>query len=723
MKKVELRKLKTLTATQEMMAKAKANEQAGTHMRYGREHKYKYMYATFLRCQTLSYGNGRIIKAAVFLPKYMQEGIITPKYEVFLNIEGEEYITRELDKYGKEVAWKTAMIKNLPEYNYWEINECKELAYMNPEGARTIERFLHVNKGGFDGIADFEQRCRDKKTLECERRETAPWDEDMKLVPKYPRSFKKWMGKEVSDDDYIFYKYQRTGAKEGYCTHCQKMVSLKDTPKHRNEGICPVCKRPIIYIATGKKKVIWTRFDYGNIVQKVKGGFVVREFDVRWSYVTDDVKKSKLMLHESARTFCRNGKLDRYEYGMYKNKYYRWIKEKNHFIGRYYGGKERTYAGNICAIENEISKRSAMDVFIRNNCDISPIRYLIYEQANPAVEKLMKIGMVKMAIELSETYFGIDIANQETELTKILLIDKARLNRLKAMDAGVCELEWMRLEKENNTKYSDELITWYSKNVIRPKDLKFIANRMSYEKIKNYIMRQQEKTGEATEQVLRTWDDYLNMAENLKMQMNVEQIYRPKDLAQAHAEMIELREAGSIKKQSEALLKRFPKVNEVCKTLGKYEWADEEFAVVVPKNMEDIVREGTVLRHCIHTCDYYVDRISKRESYLLFLRKTASPETPWYTLEVEPGGNIRQKRTTGDNQNEDFKMAVIFLKKWQQVIQKRIDEEDRKLAKESEKARKENYQNLKKNGNRIWHGKLQGKLLADVLEQDFMAVI
>ena len=33
------------------------------------------------------------------------------------------------------------------------------------------------------------------------------------------------------------------------------------------------------------------------------------------------------------------------------------------------------------------------------------------------------------------------------------------------------------------------------------------------------------------------------------------------------------------------------------------------------------------------------------------------------------------------------------------------------------------YENLRKNENKVWHGRLAGKLLADVLEEDFMEAI
>ena len=92
-------------------------------------------------------------------------------------------------------------------------------------------------------------------------------------------------------------------------------------------------------------------------------------------------------------------------------------------------------------------------------------------------------------------------------------------------------------------------------------------------------------------------------------------------------------------------------------------------------------------------------------------------------MEVEPSGNIRQKRTTGDNQNKDFEDAIEFLKDWQQVISQRLTDEDKDLGQKSNELRKKNYEELRKNGNKVWHGKLAGQLLADVLEDDFMQVI
>ena len=220
-----------------------------------------------------------------------------------------------------------------------------------------------------------------------------------------------------------------------------------------------------------------------------------------------------------------------------------------------------------------------------------------------------------------------------------------------------------------------------------------------------------------------TYRDYLNMAKKLKMRTEIEQIYKPKDLRAAHDQAVDMCNKGEMEKTAAGIRKKFKKVEKNLKDLSKYEFEDANYKIVAPKNIYDIVREGTLLHHCIHTCDFYFERISTKESFILFLRKADTPESPWYTLEIEPGGNIRQKRTTGDKQGPELEAAFPFLKKYQKQLQKKLTAEDKKLAKAADVARKTNYKDIREKNKRVWHGIHQGELLADVLEADFMAAI
>ena len=169
----------------------------------------------------------------------------------------------------------------------------------------------------------------------------------------------------------------------------------------------------------------------------------------------------------------------------------------------------------------------------------------------------------------------------------------------------------------------------------------------------------------------------------------------------------------------------FPRAQELMESgeLKKYEYDNGTYCIVAPRSIDDIYREGIVLKHCIHTCDIYFQRINIRETYLLFLRHSAEPDTPWYTVEIEPGGNIRQKKSVLNEAYKDLDDAMPFLQEWQQWVKKNLSEEDRKLAAKSDKARREGYKKLREEKKIILHGSLQGALLADALESDFMEVI
>ena len=110
--------------------------------------------------------------------------------------------------------------------------------------------------------------------------------------------------------------------------------------------------------------------------------------------------------------------------------------------------------------------------------------------------------------------------------------------------------------------------------------------------------------------------------------------------------------------------------------------------------------------------------MERQESFIMFLRRTEEPNDPYYTLEIEPDGTVRQKRTLFDRQYEDIEQATEFLIKWQKVIAARLTGRDLKLAERSRELRKK-LSDAKRPCD--YHtGHLAGHLLADVLLADLM---
>lgn len=134
----------------------------------------------------------------------------------------------------------------------------------------------------------------------------------------------------------------------------------------------------------------------------------------------------------------------------------------------------------------------------------------------------------------------------------------------------------------------------------------------------------------------------------------------------------------------------------------------------------DILYEGDTLHHCVNKTDTYFDRIVSKESYILFLREKENPKVPFYTLEVEPDGTIRQKRAEFNRQNKDIDKVTSFLTLWQKEIQKRLTQKDRKSTEESRKLRQQNYQEIRDKHVVVHGGAFAGELLADLLEKDLM---
>ena len=152
----------------------------------------------------------------------------------------------------------------------------------------------------------------------------------------------------------------------------------------------------------------------------------------------------------------------------------------------------------------------------------------------------------------------------------------------------------------------------------------------------------------------------------------------------------------------------------------KFAFTGKQFQIQVPDKLEDIFMDSRKLCHCIANSDVYWERMERRESYLLFLRKTAEPDTPYYTVEAEPGGTVRQVRTQYNRQNDDIGEVRAFLKIWQKQLAKRLTQKDKQLAADSHELRIKELVQLRNDQVTIHTGDLAGRLLVDVLTEDLM---
>ena len=219
MRKEELRKLKRIYATPKMMQMAGDNHKKTEYSATWNK-DYKRVYNTefdlFVRCQTRK----SFLMICVFKPEWMASGIKHPLYEIYCNREGDEWITRIMNRDGTEEKWSSAMFDNLlyVRNSHWDIYgmpDTKKRIWQNPEGRNTIRDFLKTKEKGVEGLIDWQRKIKVKRIEEAEKRQQAPWNADMKLVPKIMPSFAGWMQREAADQYFIIYEYEAKKDQKG----------------------------------------------------------------------------------------------------------------------------------------------------------------------------------------------------------------------------------------------------------------------------------------------------------------------------------------------------------------------------------------------------------------------------------------------------------------------------------------------------------------------------
>lgn len=709
--KKELEKLRTLNATPAMInAISEPGRQKDRWS--GKINKYKYHLVA--RCQNL---NG-LLKVSICTREDIEAGILMPKWDIYINYEGDQYITRQRQQDGS-YKWREAYINNLESsYDYF-YRDYDYYIYMNPEGKRSIRKLLESKEEDVcTGIQRWQEGCKkraaDKKIKELKDQ----WDEDMKPIGDTPKGFEKWYKTVEFNGSHNVY-YSGAGAKEGYCTNCMRMVSLTSVKlKHHIENRCPACKKKATYISKKiKKKPMWTFWRSVTCVQRYKSGLVARTFSIR--RIDKNISQSEYIVEEYKREILMDGVYRKYQYTDFRNRGYCWNLNS--------GILERHTASIYSMNFRRVLKNTHTSflVAIKHGVGATEILSFLYlEKKYPVIEMLYKAGLYRLGKDISNQimYKKLHIDTTQHELSKVLYIDKSRLQRLRNMNGDICMLSILQEEKKRDTIYRDEdiqLMADISQDDILKND---IFAHLSVKKVCNYIRQQREICGKSERRIWNDWMDYIRMMKKMKMDYTNEQLLKPRNLQIDHNELVArislLDKKGEIQKKEQT----FKAAASLLKSgeLKKYEYSNDKYCIIAPASIADIYHEGLALKHCIHTCDIYFQRIDIRESYLLFLRKAADPEKPWYTIEAEPGGNIRQKKSVLNETYKDLEDALPFLKEWQQWVKKNLSAKDKKLAAASDQARKDGYQQLRNEKKLIWHGRLQGTLLADALESDFM---
>lgn len=404
-----------------------------------------------------------------------------------------------------------------------------------------------------------------------------------------------------------------------------------------------------------------------------------------------------------------------------------------------------------------------------------PIRYLCHYARHPQLEMLMKLGhrstVNSVVLQNCENTRILDWnAKKPWEMFRLTRKEYNRWGQAASwcrFDIDVLKIyKRMHGKGERDFEYAEELEKVFC---TKTNAYKFLAKvkrlGLSLPEVIKYIRRVQASSmggchhcpGITLGGAYTLWEDYIDLADGLGRLATVSLM--PKDLKSEHdvllgimngkrereARLAAKKHAADAKKERERierekergirtdakreaakLGKTHPGIAKFYeKIVAKYAWGNDTYTVVVPRDCYDILYDGMKLGHCVGNVYKsgwlrYLDRTRAGESFLLLLRRTKAPDVPYCTLEVEPGGVVRQKRFAGDAEVDDSVKAFLAL--WQAAIAPRMTKKDKQAAERSREIRLAEYAELRQNKTIVHNGHLRGKLLADVLEADLLEV-
>lgn len=280
-------------------------------------------------------------------------------------------------------------------------------------------------------------------------------------------------------------------------------------------------------------------------------------------------------------------------------------------------------------------KCSAVDIYVDKVVQNSQILnkpwcidwYFNSYRKKPYLEQLLKVGFYKLTREVLEDHDCPEFEDGRTIL-ETLQVNKLQFNMLRKIgDPSVRDVRILQYAGEIRQEDFDILRYIHDESYDRMYQ-KYLDMRRytTIYKLDKYINKQRIVHD-------RDYFDYIGWLEEMGYDMRNEFNLFPRDFKKAHDD--KSKEYTRFKdKQAKEDEKRFKRL---LKQLRK-ETADvdamnlriEGMFIRLPKELDELKREGETLHHCVGT---YRDKVARGDTMIFFIRLEAEPDRPFYTLE------------------------------------------------------------------------------------------
>lgn len=566
------------------------------------------------------------------------------------------------------------------EGKYWNEKYIDNFAHEKSWGAidkfldnakKTIEEFLK-GVGGWiysdiiTSIQHKENQIAEKKRETAAERKFRRIQEKIQEAPPVPKDFRKFIMDKVFKHDHFMY-YTKA---EAHCSRCGSSTHKTKEMKHNAEGKCPNCKKYVKYKSIGRMSEHDERKEV-MLIQKHNNDVILRYF--KCSLLSECGHAESLQYTESVRTY-HDKKIEWYRaryvhyVDMWGHSY--WDDKMDAYHQVAYGTKTVLYSGNWEDIKDlhDTIKYFPVQELSEEGTTL-PWKDILRGQPlkNAIFEKLYKAGLKKLAVEYIRTHMETNY--RERDLKKLLMITKPMLEYMKNNDSGKEVLKVFQDAKRDNYGLNDAEIFELAEAGIKVSELKNVAEGNKIIKLFHYL---QKSTGYSNLKATYShYADYISMIKDMDYCMDRDTVRYPKDLKAAHDKAVAEFYQEETDKRNKEVLKKYPQIRKMEAELNeKYGFQNENYIIIAPKSAADIVEEGRTLHHCVGG-DNYLNKHNSGINFIFFLRKAATPEERYYTIELNPKNNSIVQYYGYNDRKPDKKKVDVVLEKWKKYLKRK----------------------------------------------------
>lgn len=445
---------------------------------------------------------------------------------------------------------------------------------------------------------------------------------------------RKWVTKQIIPKHNLIIK-----KKDVYhCTNCHK--EWYSQAQVYDKVFCPKCKQELmVRIYTLQYHIFLDDF---RILDFIDGYFVLRGFEVRSEYNNYKVKhhiqeyqrlviskdKLYLFLSNTYKLFLTSQSVNHYE------KHTRWRLYDNYYSSWYYS-RGPIYWGSIDGDTEGTEYQYCPIVRVLSEYKTDNIEGLLQRVlVNPvAFELLSKLNLTNLAI-MCHTF------NSSGSFENRFGVPKDYLPFMVKHNVTYHELEVLRLIKRKNIRL-----------------IRKFTEYQCFDELTQYIdvvKALDYGLNLGTEHIYR---DYLQMAEQLKLNMKDKKVLYPKDIMEEHDKL--LKQVKDI--ESKEIV---AKIKIRYEELKNNTYSNDKFIVYPISSLSHLLAESHMQNNCVRT---YNKRYADGEVDLYVMRLVKKLDKSLVTIEVKDNKVVQSKTK---NNNNCTKEQLAFINEWQAKVLK-----------------------------------------------------